>query len=191
MIAYIKGTIAAHSESSLILVVNNIGYEVFVLPRIVVGTHVGQELELYTYHHVREDAVLLYGFTEMVEKRMFEKLITISGVGPKSAMGVLTAATVAELEQAVAQGDSSSLTKVAGVGKKTAERIVLELKGKLDGLGSVAVGVGSSRDGDVIEALMGLGYTREESREALKHVGDEAASPDETLKAALRILSRA
>jgi Holliday junction DNA helicase RuvA len=189
MIAYIQGTILAKGSNYLIVIPDTIGYRVFVSSEIVSESPQGAVIELFTYHSVKEDAQDLYGFRTQSDLAMFEKLISISGVGPKSALGVLAAASVQELESAIVRGDASILTKVSGIGKKTAERIVLELKGKISSFEIGSQGHEVSQDVEVLEALESLGYSLEHAREALQQL-DSSLSVDAKIKEALRYLGR-
>jgi len=191
MISYIKGTIHHIFENSLLVVTNDIGYKVYVTSEILSSVTTGSVLELYTYQNVKEDALDLFGFPTLEELHMFELLISISGVGPKSGLGVLSSASVYDLESAIVRGDSTVLTKVSGIGKKTAERIVLELKGKIGDVSMVS-GVTSvpSSDVEVISALEGLGYSTQDARQALQVIDATLQTTDEKLKAALQALAR-
>lgn len=142
--------------------VHGVGFRLFVLPRTLQQFPVGSEAAVTTHLHVREDALELYGFADIAEQRLFEKLLTVSGVGPRVALGVLSAASVADLEAAIERGQAAILTKVSGVGTKTAERIIVDLKGKLVRDDTA----GDSGMGTVIDALMNLGYTAKEARDA-------------------------
>ena len=186
MIGHLKGTILSADLKSVILDVGGVGYKVFTNTAFL-DNKKDKILEFWTYLAVRENALDLYGFGTKDELEFFELLITVSGIGPKSAMGILTIATLPNLKHAITTGDTSHLTKVSGVGKKNAEKIVVELKDKLVGL---ATDVGHSMSGDVdaLEALKSLGYGEREAREALKKVSD---IPDtgEKIRKALKLLS--
>lgn len=145
------------------------------------------EVSLFVHTVVREDAFDLYGFSTESELSFFKQLTSVSGVGPKTALGVLNVADVPTLRRGIARGDASMLTKVFGIGKKSAERIVVELRDKLAGeVGTATVADGD--DGEVIEALMALGYSAAESRKALKAVAPEATGVHNRLTQALRNL---
>ncbi len=163
MIASLTGQVRGHDERTIRLDVHGVGMRIFVLPRLLERVGQGDEtITVFTHLQVREDALELYGFLEAGELRLFEKLLTVSGVGPKVALGVMSAASVTDLEQAIEQGQSSLLTKVSGVGKKTAERIIVDLRGKL-------AADQTENDSDlsaVIDALVSLGYSTREAREA-------------------------
>ncbi len=194
MISYIKGKISYIGENSLELIVNDIGYKVFVAGEILSKVKIGQETEIYTHQHVREDALDLFGFDSRDKLNLFEKLINVSGIGPKTALGVLALATIEEIESAIIRGDASILTKVSGIGKKTAERIVLELKNKFSSKGR-AGNTGESlkyqsEDADVLDALVGLGYPLDQARQALRQLDEKIKGSEEKIKACLKILSK-
>ena len=141
----------------------------------------GKEVKLHVHTHVREDALLLFGFVEMAEKRLFEKLLTISGIGPKLAITVLSGISAERLVGAIRGGDHATLTKIPGIGKKTAERVVLELKDKLDDLAGTAPASASATPSlgataeDVLSALVNLGYPRPVAQKAVESAAKDAA----------------
>lgn len=169
MIAKLKGKIEYLKDNYAVVDVNGVGYKVF-LTVYTFGKIAGQETtDLFIHTHVREDAIDLYGFITMEELEMFELLISISGVGPKSGLGILTVATPKTIKTAILNEDPAILTKVSGVGKKTAERVILELKNKIADMPESEKD-GSISDVDAIEALTGMGYSVTEARDALKMV---------------------
>jgi Holliday junction DNA helicase RuvA len=192
VIASLEGTVAAISTASLILEVGGIGYRVHAGPATLSGLRVGARARLYTHHLVREDMQALYGFGSTEELAFFELITTVSGVGPKVGLAIVSSRPVADLELAVLQGDEAVLTAVPGVGKRLAARIVLELREKV-----VAAGAGG-RDGggaesEVVAALEALGYTSREGREAARAAvtGLPAeASLEDRVKEALQVLRR-
>ena len=188
MIAYLNGQVKQIGEKSLILLVNNVGYKVAVSGNLLSKIKVGDDLELEVVTVVKEDAFDLYGFPSFHNKRMFQLLTTISGVGPKSALNILDAASAEEIAEAVINQDPAILKTVSGIGAKTAERIVLELKNKITKGIETTVSAGSSQV-DVFDALQGLGYQLSEIRDALKSV-DNKLSLEEKIKAALKNLGR-
>lgn len=147
------------------------------------------EVVLLIHTAVKDDAIDLYGFPNGDELAFFRLLLEVSGVGPKTALGILNLAGVETLRNAIAAGDASYLTRVSGVGKKSAERIVVELKDKLAKEGYGEAHLGRQQDADVLDALTNLGYSLEEARLALKHVTDTADDIPTRMKAALKILS--
>jgi Holliday junction DNA helicase RuvA len=182
VIAHLRGQILSKSPNAVVVDCGGVGYEL----AISVATYteigdVGAEARLHVYTHVREDAFLLFGFVEITEKRLFEKLLTISGIGPKLAITVLSGISAERLVGAIRGGDHATLTKIPGIGKKTAERVVLELKDKLDDLaGFAAAGVGAKPSlgataEDVLSALVNLGYPRPVAQKAVESAAKDAA----------------
>ncbi len=195
MITHIKGTIIDKEERSLVVDVNGMGYKVFATAATVEKAREGAAIALWTHLAVREDAQTLFGFPSKDELGFFELLISISGIGPKTALGILNVSSVANIRKAVLTGDTSHLTKVSGVGKKIADKIVLELKGKF-GAEHGGDGISLRDEVDALEALKALGYGHKEAREALKEVakaagkaGKEIKDTGEKVKAALKLLS--
>lgn len=176
-------------EKDVVLDVHGVGYRVFVLPATVEQAAIEKECVLHTHLHQTENASELYGFNSPEELNFFEHLIAISGVGPKSAMGVLSVAPVRDIQQAIVQNDPSLLTRVAGIGRKTAERIIVELKEKLEKLGLAGEPLDNDF-ADALDALVHLGYARNEARQALGQVAKEHRDPQMRVKEALKILGK-
>lgn len=193
MIAYLEGTIRQLGETFLVLTTNGVGYRVQVLPSLLLRAEVGVTAAVHTHQYVREDALELYGFERPEELTSFETLIGITGVGPRTAMGILSITTPEQLRTAVASGKVELLTKVSGVGKKTAERLILELKDTFaleeKARGQQAATLYES-DIEVIEALERLGYSRTEARRAVESVSKDVDQMEDRLKAALKGLGR-
>jgi len=187
MISYLSGTIRSINPTFAVLDVNGVGYKVFATGQTLAGLKTGASTELFTHLAVRETALDLYGFPSQEELTFFELLITISGIGPKSALGILNVATVEVLRNAIFTENTSHLIKVSGIGKKNAEKIVLELRGKLDG--EMKEGSSSTDDSDALEALTSLGYTQKEAREALQQIPNDVVGASDRVKGALKILS--
>lgn len=188
MISLLKGTIESSAEKYVIIDINGIGYRVFISGNTFKNLpEKGEKVKFYTHLHVRENLMELYGFLDPEDLEFFELLISISGIGPKGALGILNVASVDTLKKAIANEESSILTKVSGIGKKTAEKIILELKSKV---GGEFLGKGVSVDSEAIDALMGLGYKLKEAREALKRVPKEVEGVENRVKEALKLLGR-
>lgn len=188
MIAYLKGKIIHKGSGIIILENNNIGYKVFLGEEFFNSISLDEEREIFIYQQIKEDANDLYGFRSISDLELFELLISVSGVGPKSALGILNLAGGADIKEAILSGDSASLTKVSGIGKKTAERLVLELKtrvAKLDG-GKELLNSTVSFGADEIDALISLGYSLVEARSALKEVDPKIKDSGERVRAALK-----
>ena len=192
MIAYLRGRVMAKNNNNLILETGGVGYQVFAGENLLADLKKGQELELYIHHRIREDANDLYGFKNLSDLDLFELLLSVSGVGPKSALAVLSLATPDDVRETIICGDAGLLTKVSGIGKKTAERVVLELKNKVARLSGGATAISSSLNGtsDELEALISLGYSLNEARAALNAVEPAITSTSGRVKAALKQLSR-
>jgi Holliday junction DNA helicase RuvA len=190
MISSLSGTIIHKDTNSLVVEVGGVGYKVFVLLTTTLDHSTGSKIRLWTHHAVRETSLDLFGFLERETLEIFELLITISGIGPKTALGILNVATPSMLRQAVASGDTSYLTKVSGIGKKNADKIVLELKDKLT-ITSADEGGDLKSEGDALEALVSLGYSEREARNVLRDVPKEIEGTSERIKAALKNLSNA
>jgi holliday junction DNA helicase RuvA len=193
MIGRLAGILLEKKDPPQILVeAGGVGYEVEVPMSTFYNLPAnGERVVLLTHLVVREDAHLLYGFATDPERRAFRQLLKISGVGPRIALAVLSGMSVAELVEAVAAQETGRLVKVPGIGKKTAERLLLELKGKLGAefAGGVAVNRQKPAVSDVVNALLGLGYSEKEAQLAVKHL-PEGLSVSEGIRAALKSLSR-
>lgn len=192
MIAFVKGIVAAVTEETVVVDVNGIGYELYCSGSALRSAKAGERISLCTYLQVKEDGVTLFGFLNEHEKRLFLKLLSVSGVGPKSAVSVLVCMNADELVEAVATADAKRLSKVKGLGKKTAEKIILELHGKI----SAAEVMGASEqpmptagasakiskeDEDAVATLQNLGFTRSESVQAVSRAKAEGAATVEEI----------
>ncbi len=193
MIAYLRGRVLTATAETVILEVNGVGYEVYCSRGAFQKLPVGGEGETYTYLQVKEDGVTLFGFGDPKEKELFLKLIGVSGVGAKTGISILASLSVEEFAQAIATADVKRLSAVKGLGKKTAEKIVLELHGKISAaevLGASGElqtatpslqGKPSAEEEEAIAALMGLGFTRAESVQAVKRAHENGAVTTEEI----------
>lgn len=189
MIARLDGKIGNLRGNSVILMVGGVGYQVFVTT-YTIGRLAGlEEASLHIHTHVREDAFLLYGFLEETELTMFELLISVSGIGPKVALSILSIADTKTLGTAIAHKDPSILTRVSGVGKKMAERIILELQNKVEAM-DLADQEGALADHEALEALTALGYSATQARDALKTVPREVTDVSLRIRQALKNLGK-
>lgn len=192
MISYLTGKIIVKTDKSIIVDVQGVGYEIYAVPLLLEKTKKGQEISLYTHLYVREDIMELFGFSTLEELNFFKDMIGVSGIGPKSALAVLMLASVADLKKAIVDEDASLLTKVSGIGKKTAERLILELKNKitdLDVTGASSQATGST-DSQTIDALVNLGYSVREAREAVRQADSSINNVNDKLKATLKLLGK-
>lgn len=189
MIAYLEGKIIGKNKNSVvILTANGVGYEVFVMPALLAKLQTGGLAKLHTFFQVREDSQDLYGMESKNELEFFKLLISVSGVGPKSALHIMALGDIEEIQNAIGKKDLAFLTKVSGIGKKIAERIVVELKDKLTILEKTD-GYQGTKLGDIMDALTGLGYSVIEAREAVKQIKD-TTDTGAALKEALKILNK-
>lgn len=189
MIASLHGKLQARTDDALIVNVGGVGYRVRA-PRGTLANlgAVGSEVQLFTHLRVREDELSLYGFASEDELRLFEMLMTVSGIGPKVALGILSSASTDTLRIAIAQGNVEMLMAIPGIGKKTAQRLVLELKGKLDVSGLVEVSELTPVDEEVMNALINLGYSAAEATRAARSVPSNAKTVEERVRIALQYL---
>jgi Holliday junction DNA helicase RuvA len=188
MISRISGKIVDVGANNVVIDCQGVGYKLFITPTLAIQQKTGTEATFWTHLAVREDKMDLYGFTTKEELDFFELLITISGIGPKSALGILSLATLDTLFEAITTGEAALLTKVAGIGRKNAQKIVVELKDKI-GDKSFDTTRSSSPEIDVIEALKTLGYQERVAREALQQVEKTITDTGERIKSALKILN--
>ena len=200
MIAFVRGTAVDMTENSVIVEAGGIGYEIYMTGTDLSQIHMGEEVKIHTYFNVREDAMQLYGFRSKDDLQMFKLLLGVNGVGPKAAVGVLAGITADELRFAILSDDVKSLSKAPGIGKKTAQKLILELKDKMkleDAFElklaheqeKAVAGLGEISDGrqEAVEALVALGYSSTDALRAVRKVTDVA--PDDVeglLKAALK-----
>ncbi len=189
MIGRLRGTIVERTPETIILEVGGVGYLVAITPRTLSDLPgLGEEVVLHTHLHVREDQLALFGFGSSVDKDLFGMLLGVSGVGPKVAMAILATMTYEQLSIAVASDDIPALTAVPGIGKRSAQKLLLELQPKMDILDDVSTATGSL--GDVREALEGLGYGSDEIRGTLASMPDDLPI-EELLRRSLRQLGQA
>lgn len=192
MISYLTGKIIDKNNNKItVLTTAGVGYEINLPPFLFLELKKDNEVGLPVYLAVRENALELYGFEDLDQKDLFMKLLDVNGIGPKSALHLLSLGTVEEISSAIARGDVGYLTKVSGVGKRTAERIVVELKNKVQSSELRVQSEGVSENlGEVIDALVSLGYTKEDARITVRSLNGEGKTSEELLKQAFKILSR-
>lgn len=188
MIGSLRGTVLDTLRSDLLVEVQGVGYRVSVTAETLTSVRVGQELLLYTHEAVRETADDLYGFLEKEDLVWFELLLGVSGIGPKSALALMNAVDRHSLAQAVSRNDAKTLSAAFGIGKKTAEKVVLELKEKVGAVADSDAHSGSG--GDVVDALVGLGYSLKEARDAVRALPRTLTETEEKIREAIKIASR-
>jgi Holliday junction DNA helicase RuvA len=192
VIAYLHGKLARKEPARVVVDVHGVGYEVFIpLTTFTALPEAGAEVSIDVHTHVREDVIALYGFSTGRERSIFEKLMTISGIGPKLAVTILSGGSVNDLVSAIKRGDLARLTAIPGVGKKTGERIILELKDRLQDYAQPPAK--TSVESDVLSALENLGYNRALAESALHRAvdGDRDPAFDALFKRSLQILTKA
>ncbi len=189
MIAHLEGTIIHTADKFAIIDVAGVGYKVFLSADALASCENGTQAVFWIYTAVRENALDLYGFPTHDEMAFFELLLDVSGIGPKSALSILSLASIDTLKRAIATGDTSYLNKVSGIGRKTAEKIIIELRDKLhahkgeEGAPSMLRG-----ESDIVEALKSLGYSQAEARDVLKQIPHTIEGTNARIKEALKIL---
>lgn len=189
MIGAIEGEVMHKDERSIVISAGGVGFAIAVAPQTLEGAAVGKHLRLWTHLAVRDDALELFGFATRDELAFFRLLIGISGIGPKSALSVLALADIATLRSAIAAGDSAYLTKVSGIGKKLAQKIVLELKEKVGAVGAGEDGSGISHpEHEALDALEALGYAPRDTREIVRALAKKHATTQEIIRYALKSL---
>jgi Holliday junction DNA helicase RuvA len=196
MIAHLRGKLLVKHPNQAIVEVAGVGYDVTItVPTFSDLPGAGSEVALHVHTHVREDVIALYGFLRTAEKSLFEKLLTVSGIGPKLAITILSGMAAEEMVSAIRSGDVAQLTRIPGIGKKTAERMVLELHDKLPPTAAgteVVAPTMSAMEEDVVSALVNLGYQRLTAEKALASIGgkEKSGSFDSLFRAALGSLSK-
>lgn len=196
MLAYLKGIITEVTESSVYIEIAGIAYEVYMAASILSkGIKMNEEIKVYVYDHIKEDAHDLYGFISREEKELFKKLISVNGIGPKGAMHIFNLYTAQEVVEIILNEDSKALGKVSGIGPKTAQRIILELKGalsniialSLDTLPIIAEPAKQTKD-EAIEALVALGYGQVDAKKAVEAIWAYEDQVENVIKKALSLL---
>ena len=183
MYSYIIGKVISKSKNILILENNNIGYEIYMTEIALSELNIGEDAKIYTYYNVTQDNISLFGFKNLEEKKMFENLISVSKIGAKTAIGILSSISTAELAISIITNDINRLSKLPGIGKKTAQRLVLEV---IDKVKTEEI-IFTEKEKDVVEALKVLGYNIKEIEKIMKSL-DINSSTEDMIKQALKIL---
>jgi len=188
MIAHISGQIVQKTINSVIVDVSGVGYEILAPARVIDDINVNDETILYTHHHVREQSQELFGFSDPNAKDLFEKLITVNGIGPKAGLAIMSLGDDSEIRSAIASGDVPYIKSASGVGKKGAEKVVLDLKDKVGGTVSVSGSTPVQQEvasDDALDALVSLGYSMQDAAKAISKL-DQNLPVEEKVKLALR-----
>ena len=191
MIAHIKGIIAEKFENSVIVDVHGVGYEITITALDYENITLDQEIKFYTYHSIRENAEELYGFTSLAAKKLFQMLLTVQGIGPKAAIAILSLAAPEEVRNAIANADAAFVSKASGVGKKSAERVIVDLRDKVGipshygATAAAAKAAAKNEPDEALDALIALGFPLKEATAALEKV-DPTLPVEERIKLALK-----
>ncbi len=188
MIAHVQGTVAEKFNSSIIVDVHGVGYEISVALGDYEHALLNEPVKFYTHHHIREQSQELFGFTSLAAKKLFELLITVQGVGPKAALAILSLGDAEVVRNVIANGDSVYITKALGVGKKTAERVVVDLSDKVGlairtNVSDLGISQQIARSDEALEALMALGYNLADASRALEGVSTELSTAERVTQA--------
>jgi holliday junction DNA helicase RuvA len=189
MIGYLNGTVIIRDDPQIIIDINGVGYKVLATSDVLSSAVVGSPIKLFTYTHVREDALELYGFSKYSDLKLFESLIGVSGVGPKTAVGVFAVGSSNQILQAIIDSDTAFFSRVPRLGSKNAQKIIIELKNKVGGGGLDLTDGTSSNRGEVAAALKGFGFTSAEINDAVRSL-DSSISVEEQIKGALKLLGK-
>lgn len=191
MIGSLKGVVDIIDNSSVIIDVNGVGYKATAANSLLSKLRVGESVKLFTYTHVREDVLDLYGFLDLLDLKLFESLISVSGVGPKTALGVFSVGTQKEIINAIVNGNADFFTSVPRLGKKNAQKIIIELKNKLGSDTEFDINGNSWGDNkEILDALKNFGFSANEIREAIKNIKAEGATIEEKIKLTLKQLGK-
>jgi len=190
MIGYLEGTIKFKNNNSIIILTNGIGFKVTVSPEILTKAELNKPIHLYTYTHVTEDALALFGFASPEDLALFELLLTVSGIGPKTALAIFSAGKPDKIKDAIIRGDVAFFTSVPRVGTKNAQKIIIELRSKLGSLGVLDLTAESPESKEIVEALKSFGFTSGEAKEALKITNSVEGSVSDKIRAALKAMGK-
>lgn len=190
MIGYLNGEVVANYDSHLVIDVGGVGYTIVASKNVLSQAGTNSKLKLFIYTHVREDLIQLYGFLELLELKLFRNLISVSGIGPKTAMGIFSVGSRDSIIEAIIKGDVSFFTSVPRLGKKNAQKIIIELKNKFGSIEDLDLSKIDLKEKDeIIAALTGFGFSRKESLEALKAIKD-GKTVEEKIRLALKHLGK-
>ena len=189
MIGYLQGILLSKRDPFLLINVNGVGYNVYASQDVLSRYHVGERVEVYVHSHIREDAFELYGFLDQGSLDIFELLISVNGIGPKTAINVFARGSTGDIIGAIQKADVDFFTGVPRLGKKNAQKLIIELKNKIGGI--VDIDLGASIDGnEVLLALMGFGFSEQEARGALRQIEGKGKTTSEKVRLALKYLGK-
>jgi len=189
MIGSLRGAVIYKGRETIEVDIEGVGYEVFLTGGDLGRVKVGDDVELFTYHHLTEDSNDLFGFVRRNDKRVFEMLLSVSGIGPKSALGIMAAGNGERIMKAIAEADVEFFKQVKGIGSKSAQRVIVDLKSEVGSIKDLDLEAEGGRNEVVYQALESLGFRREEIRKALSKIPDDIEDEDERIKYTLKQLS--
>ena len=190
MIATLRGTVEYRNDPYLVIEVNGVGYKVYATTNVLSTSAPSSTIKVFIYTHVKEDALDLYGFATQNELKLFELLLSVSGIGPKTAVGVFSVGSASEIITAVQNGNVDFFTTVPRLGKKNAQKLIIELKNKLGGTVDLDLSEGDTNSTDIISALKSFGFSDTEARGAIKSIDSTVTTDEEKIKLALKYLGR-
>jgi Holliday junction DNA helicase RuvA len=191
MIGYLSGEVVARDDPHIIINVNGVGYKVLVSGSVLSKATLNEKLKLFIYTHVREDAISLFGFLNSLDLKLFENLISVSGIGPKTAMNIFSVGTREEIIQAIVTGDVDFFTGVPRLGKKNAQKLIIELKNKFGSIEDLDLSkIDIKENSEVISGLKSFGFTNKEALAALKSIGGKGKTTEEKIRMALKELGK-
>lgn len=191
MIALLKGIVEQRFDPYIIIDVKGVGYKVLATASVLANVHLGQQVKIHTYTHVREDALELYGFESASDLRLFEQLIGVSGIGPKTAIGIFALGTSNQIMSAISQGNVEFFTAVPRLGKKNAQKIIIELKSKVGSVGDLDLSAGDGQaNGEVVAALRSFGFSTKEAYDTLRLLQGKGETTEEKIRLALKYLGK-
>jgi len=191
MISYLTGTIKFKTGSFLTLLVGGVGYKVYVPTNVIAETKLDEQLSFFIHTHVKEDALDLYGFPTQEDLTLFELFLGVSGVGPKTALSIFSNGKLPKIKEAIVKGDVDFFTSIPRLGKKNAQKIIIELRSKLGSLGEFdLIGEGGKETKEIIDALKSFGFTLSEAKEALRAVKDLEGSTSDKIRQTLKYLGK-
>ncbi len=191
MIASLKGIVLLRDDPYIIIEVGGVGYKVYATLDVLATIRVGDETKVFTYTHVREDILDLYGFSKYADLKLFEKLLSVSGIGPKTAIGIFALGSSSDIVSAIISGNVAFFSSVPRLGKKNAQKIIIELKSKIGSAEDLDLSEGTSTDSmDVIIALKSFGFSQKEAEQAVAAVSDRGGTTEEKIRLALKYLGK-
>lgn len=190
MISYLKGTIKIKGSGYVIILVGGVGYKVFVPQDLLSSVKIDKPFSIFTYTHVREDALNLYGFSTQEDLALFELFLKVSGIGPKLALSIFASAKVEKIKQAIIKGDVEFFTSIPRLGRKNAQKIIIELRSKLGSLDELDLTYESDETKQIVEALKSFGFNIKEAKEAVKATREEKGNTSDKIRQALKWLGK-